>query len=514
MPAIEPDEFIELREDIAKKGVLEPIWLYEGKVLDGRSRYEAAVELNKPTPFNTYEGDDPLGFIISLNTLRKTLSQSQRACIALEALPYEERLAKQRQIESGRATGKANAKIEKNATQPLNAVSEAAIGESSSMIEKNASQPLNPVSDNVVGESGSMIEKNATQPLNAATDTSIGESSSKIEKTMTQPSKRAPQSRDIVAEKAGTYGGLVSTVKRIKDNAPELYERVKSGKMEAGAAKLLSDFKKNHPDLYPEALSRLELFPELTARQIINAVKNEEIIEGNAGLTFETGKKFSVILCDVPWRYGTPPPGVTGIEDHYPTMSIEELCAMGEQVKKIAADHAVLFFWVTSPFLELCFPIISSFGFSYKTSLVWHKVKHNMGFYSSVRHEFLLICTRGSFTPERQIFKLNEDGKLTYDTFHPEPSVFPSEKLKAKQFHLAPAAYDKEFEYREEPMEPSKSNFNSVYEEKSTVHSRKPKYYYGLIERLYPHGEKLEMFCREPQEGWTAWGNQSEKKIP
>jgi N6-adenosine-specific RNA methylase IME4 len=79
-------------------------------------------------------------------------------------------------------------------------------------------------------------------------------------------------------------------------------------------------------------------------------------------------------------------------------MSIEELCLL--PVKDLAEDNAVLFLWVTSPLLEDAFRVIHAWGFDYKTSFVWDKVKHNMGHYNSVRHEFLLVCVRGSCTPD------------------------------------------------------------------------------------------------------------------
>jgi hypothetical protein len=44
--------------------------------------------------------------------------------------------------------------------------------------------------------------------------------------------------------------------------------------------------------------------------------------------------------------------------------------------------------------------VIEAWGFTYKTSFVWDKVRHNYGHYNSVRHELLLVCTRGSCTPD------------------------------------------------------------------------------------------------------------------
>ena len=56
--------------------------------------------------------------------------------------------------------------------------------------------------------------------------------------------------------------------------------------------------------------------------------------------------KFDVILADPPWRYGkTIGQGVA--EDQYPTMGIEEICAV--PVWEVSADNCVLFLWTTPP---------------------------------------------------------------------------------------------------------------------------------------------------------------------
>jgi len=43
-PLIEGEDFDQLVEDIGNRGILSPIILYEGKILDGRNRYRAAKE--------------------------------------------------------------------------------------------------------------------------------------------------------------------------------------------------------------------------------------------------------------------------------------------------------------------------------------------------------------------------------------------------------------------------------------------------------------------------------------
>jgi len=76
---MEPEEFKALIDSIDEQGVLEPIMLWEGKVLDGWHRYQACVELSiKKFPLREYEGDDPAGYVYAKD-LRKHRSVSERA---------------------------------------------------------------------------------------------------------------------------------------------------------------------------------------------------------------------------------------------------------------------------------------------------------------------------------------------------------------------------------------------------------------------------------------------------
>lgn len=198
----------------------------------------------------------------------------------------------------------------------------------------------------------------------------------------------------------------------------------------------------------------------------------DKALEGEGGKKWSTGKLraelrrarlgtvptlkgvYRVIYADPPWDYGN-----RGLDDyghadrHYTSMSIDELCAM--DVRGHVTDDAVLFLWVTSPLLDECWPVIEAWGFEYKTSFVWDKIRHNHGHYNSVRHEFLLVCTRGSCTPE--INKL-------YDSV--------------------------------------------VQVERSGKHSEKPQEFYDIIATLYPSGNRIELFARNEHKGWAVWGNE------
>lgn len=170
---------------------------------------------------------------------------------------------------------------------------------------------------------------------------------------------------------------------------------------------------------------------------------------------FNTDKKYNIIYADPAWSYGdkqnTKIRG--GAIKHYQTMKLQDICDL--PIKHICNNKAVLFLWVTSPILEDAFKVIKSWGFKYKSSFVWDKVLHNMGHYNSVRHEFLLICTKGSFTP--QVKKL----------------------------------------------------FNSVQRiERTKKHSQKPEEFRNIIDTLYPVGERIELFARQYADGWDCWGNE------
>jgi len=81
-PLIDGKPYTDLMSDILKNGVREPIWLYEGKILDGRNRYRAARAMGVECKTQEYAGNDATGFIVSLNLHRRHLSEAQRGMVA------------------------------------------------------------------------------------------------------------------------------------------------------------------------------------------------------------------------------------------------------------------------------------------------------------------------------------------------------------------------------------------------------------------------------------------------
>jgi N6-adenosine-specific RNA methylase IME4 len=81
-PLIEGDEFAALVEDVRANGLLVPIVLHEGMILEGRNRLRACSAAGVAPRFEQYAGDDPIGFVVSMNLRRCHLCESQRALVA------------------------------------------------------------------------------------------------------------------------------------------------------------------------------------------------------------------------------------------------------------------------------------------------------------------------------------------------------------------------------------------------------------------------------------------------
>ena len=238
-----------------------------------------------------------------------------------------------------------------------------------------------------------------------------------------------------IAKVAGVGHDTIAKVEKIEAVAtPEVKEQLRSGELSINQA---------YKDIKREELRRER---EEVIQEQIERPKTSNHID-----IFTTENKYRVIYADPPWSYNDKQniEVLGGAEKHYTTMPLDEICALPIP----AEDNAVLFMWVTSPLLEDSFKVINAWGFKYKSSFVWDKVVHNMGHYNSVRHEFLLIATKGSCTPD------------------------------------------------------VKKLFDSVVSIERTEHSRKPNEFREMIDTLYPSGGRLEMFAREAPEGWDVWGN-------
>jgi hypothetical protein len=90
-PAMEGTEYAALVADIEAHGQIQPLVMYQGKILDGRNRARACEKLGIKPKTTDYRGTDPLGYVLSLNLSRRHLSESQRAMVAARVSELSER---------------------------------------------------------------------------------------------------------------------------------------------------------------------------------------------------------------------------------------------------------------------------------------------------------------------------------------------------------------------------------------------------------------------------------------
>lgn len=177
------------------------------------------------------------------------------------------------------------------------------------------------------------------------------------------------------------------------------------------------------------------------------------------------GCRFGTILADPPWRFqnrtGKMAPEHKRLS-RYGTMDIEEIKAI--PVSQVADTPSHLYLWVPNALLAEGMSVMEAWGYTYKTNLIWHKIRKDggpdgrgVGFYFRNVTEIVLFGVRGK-------------GART----------------------LAPAR--------------RQVNFLAT---RKREHSRKPDELYDIIEACSP-GARLELFARGAREGWDAWGNQAE----
>jgi len=165
----------------------------------------------------------------------------------------------------------------------------------------------------------------------------------------------------------------------------------------------------------------------------------------------DEGRRYSTIVADPPWRHDNQASRAS-TSNHYPTMTLEEICS--EPIAALAAKNCHLHLWATSPLLPEALTVISACGFEYKGTFVWVKPQMGMGNYWRISHEILLLGIRG---------------KLEFQD-HSQRSWIEADRTK---------------------------------------HSEKPEEIRELIEKVNP-GPYLEMYGRKPpvNSAWTVYGNE------
>jgi N6-adenosine-specific RNA methylase IME4 len=183
-------------------------------------------------------------------------------------------------------------------------------------------------------------------------------------------------------------------------------------------------------------------------------------------LAFAQGRRFATLLADPPWQF-TNRTGKVAPEhrrlQRYGTMTLPDICAL--PVAEIAAPTAHLYLWVPNALLPEGIEVLRAWGFTYKSNLVWRKIRKDggsdgrgVGFYFRNVTELILFGVRG-----------------------------PNARTLA----------------------PGRRQVNYL-ETRKREHSRKPDEQYDIIESCSA-GPYLELFGRGVRRGWQVWGNQAEE---
>ncbi len=159
-----------------------------------------------------------------------------------------------------------------------------------------------------------------------------------------------------------------------------------------------------------------------------------------------------LVLADPPWKYEHSKSDSRQIENQYPTADIDDIIGHKPETRK----DCILVMWAVAPKIPEALEVMGGWGFEFVTSAVWDKEKIGMGYWFRGQHELLLIGRKGKMSP---------------------PDV----------------------EHR----------VSSVFREARGTHSKKPACVYEWVEKAFPELNKLEMYCREPREGWEVFGNES-----
>jgi ParB-like nuclease domain len=121
-PLLEGSEFDELVADIKANGLVEPIVVFEDKILDGRNRYRACLAAGVEPAFCPFMGDDPFAYVISLNLRRRHLTAEQKREIVAALL-------------------KANPERSNNATAKIAKVDDKTVGAVRAELERRSEIP-------------------------------------------------------------------------------------------------------------------------------------------------------------------------------------------------------------------------------------------------------------------------------------------------------------------------------------------------------------------------------------
>lgn len=161
----------------------------------------------------------------------------------------------------------------------------------------------------------------------------------------------------------------------------------------------------------------------------------------------------TVIIADAPWPHANGSRTNSGKSPKYPLMRVGDIADLGRLVAELAGRHAVLFLWVTSPYLMVAGSVIEAWGFRYRSAHIWKKARLACGWWNRSNHEACLVADRGRPAAPAQLI----------------PSCFEAPPRERR-------------------------------------HSSKPATLHDHVEKAWPAARKIELFARATRPGWETYG--------
>jgi N6-adenosine-specific RNA methylase IME4 len=251
-----------------------------------------------------------------MNGIRRHLTPSQKAAIAVEMLPLLEEEAAKRQATAGRE--------------------QAARGK----------------------EGGRGKQKPLTQ---------------KVEQGVSERNEQSAAA--VAAATTGTNRQYVADAKKLKEEDPEEFERLKTGET-----------------TLPQAQRKQREQKKETRR----AENHRKVADVPPADIVTAGARFATIMIDPPWDWGDEGDAdqLGRARPAYATMPIDQLHAL--PVAKLADDDCHLYLWITNRSLPKGFALLEGWGFRYITMLTWVKPYFGMGNYFRGQTEQILFGVKGN----------------------------------------------------------------------------------------------------------------------
>lgn len=243
------------------------------------------------------------------------------------------------------------------------------------------------------------------------------------------------ETRKEVAKVANVSHDTISKVKTIEAKAaPEIKQKLATG--EVSINQVYQDIRKEEK----------KQERDIKIADVKRKIESENLIQPD--------KKYHVIVIDPPWAYDEKGGFSSNEYDatsnrgavDYPTMTVNQI----SKIDLPCAEDCVLFLWTTHAFLRDSFNLLDTWGFQYKATLVWDKVKMGLGRTVRMQVEFCLLAVKGKPI-------INGGGE------------------------------------------------RDIITEPRREHSRKPEAFYQLVERMCI-GNKLDFFSRQARDNWEHYG--------